>query len=172
MIRPGLVRDRLAGALEAAFADGLISEHTLSHRLALVFGGRIVDPGGVVGDLGAARPAPGGLPRRLALLAAAARRELGRGGLRETAPAPLLLALDWSQGDRDLLIGRGEGCDLELAEPSVSRIHARLAFRGGAWIIQDLASTNGTWVNGREVGRFRLRPGDRVSLGSQRLEID
>jgi pSer/pThr/pTyr-binding forkhead associated (FHA) protein len=59
-----------------------------------------------------------------------------------------------------------------LVELSVSRLHARLVFRDGSWILQDLESTNGTIVNGVLVGRCALRPGDRLLLGKARLRID
>jgi pSer/pThr/pTyr-binding forkhead associated (FHA) protein len=59
-----------------------------------------------------------------------------------------------------------------LADESVSREHARLFFRDGAWIVQDLDSTNGTLVNRERVGRCQLQPGDRLQLGDQSLDID
>jgi pilus assembly protein CpaF len=54
----------------------------------------------------------------------------------------------------------------------VSRRHARLVFRDGSWVIQDLRSCNGTEVNGLVVGRCELRPGDHVVLGDEHLVID
>jgi pSer/pThr/pTyr-binding forkhead associated (FHA) protein len=54
----------------------------------------------------------------------------------------------------------------------VSRRRARLVFRDGTWIIQDLDSTNGTAVNGGCVGRCQLRPGDHLRLGLQAIDID
>jgi pSer/pThr/pTyr-binding forkhead associated (FHA) protein len=106
--------------------------------------------------------------------AAAAIRRHAESILRRTAAAaaPLVLALDWS-GDREtLLIGRDPGCDIPLQEDTVSRRHARLLFRDGTWIVQDLRSTNGTFVNGTDVGRCQLRPGDRLQLGQQLIDID
>ncbi len=83
-----------------------------------------------------------------------------------------MLGLDWAGGDEDLLIGRHESCDVVLENDSVSRRHARLLARDGSWIIEDLASLNGTSVNGVRVGRCQLQPGDHLSLGHQRIEID
>jgi pSer/pThr/pTyr-binding forkhead associated (FHA) protein len=54
----------------------------------------------------------------------------------------------------------------------VSRRHARLVFRDGNWIVQDLQSTNGTSLNGTPIGRSELRPGDELQIGAQRLQID
>ncbi|MGO9750395.1 MAG: FHA domain-containing protein [Solirubrobacteraceae bacterium] len=71
-----------------------------------------------------------------------------------------------------MLLGRHRGCDVVLSDLSVSRRHARLIFRDEKWVLQDLASTNGTVVNGRRVGRCELRPGDRVLIGEERLRID
>jgi pilus assembly protein CpaF len=54
----------------------------------------------------------------------------------------------------------------------VSRRHARLLFRDGSWVLQDLQSTNGTTVNGVPVGRCQLRPGDRLIFGTACLRVD
>jgi pSer/pThr/pTyr-binding forkhead associated (FHA) protein len=83
-----------------------------------------------------------------------------------------VIALDWSGAQEDLLIGRGPGCDVALPDETVSRRHARLVFRDGGWIVQDLGSCNGVTVNGVRVGRCQLRPGDRVGLGLQLVDID
>jgi pilus assembly protein CpaF len=71
-----------------------------------------------------------------------------------------------------LLVGRHHACDVVLPESSVSRRHARLVFRDGTWVVQDLESTNGTIVNGVRVGRCALRPGDHLILGDAHLRID
>ena len=68
--------------------------------------------------------------------------------------------------------GRGAACDIALGNLTVSRRHARLLFRDGAWVVHDLASRNGLTVNGARVGRCQLRPGDRLGFGLQLVEID
>jgi predicted component of type VI protein secretion system len=90
----------------------------------------------------------------------------------EPQPAAVLLALDWSGAQSEMLIGRHRDCDVVLSALSVSRRHARLFFRDGRWILQDLESTNGTRVNGCRVGRCQLRPGDHVAIGDEHLTID
>ena len=72
-------------------------------------------------------------------------------------------------GGRALVIGRGSGCDLTLADPSVSRWHAELIRDGERWVVRDMGSTNGTRVNGWRVRRAVLRPGDVLALGAQRV---
>lgn len=67
-------------------------------------------------------------------------------------------------GDR-ALIGRAPEADLQLLDSGVSRRHAQLVFADGAWWLEDLGSTNGTLVNGRQVSRAELADGDRVELG-------
>jgi hypothetical protein len=47
MLEPGRARERLVRTLNAAFAEGLLSEQTHSHRLGLVFGPRVIEPRGV-----------------------------------------------------------------------------------------------------------------------------
>jgi hypothetical protein len=171
MVNAGASRDRLAGILGAAFADGLLSEHTFTHRLGLLFGQRLVDPDGVVGDLSArGRDRQWVWPPVLAAVFAACRWFV-EWPAADGVPS-LVLALDWVRGDEELVIGRDDVCDIPLADAGVSRRHARLHFRDGAWIVEDLGSLNGTAVNGVRVGRCRLRPGDHLRLGGQVIEID
>jgi pSer/pThr/pTyr-binding forkhead associated (FHA) protein len=89
-----------------------------------------------------------------------------------TYGSPVLLALDWNGAHDELVIGRNPVCDIVLSGPAVSRQHARLNFRDGIWILQDLDSTNGTVVNGALVGRCKLQPGDRVIIGAEQLIVD
>jgi hypothetical protein len=174
MLRPGSSRERLAGTLGAAFAEGLLSEQTLSHRLGLLFGPRLIEPGRVIGDLSLrSRRRPRVLAALATALPAASRavHELLRAG-RSGEPAPLVLALDWSGAPQELVVGRGPACDIALANLTVSRRHARLLFRDGTWVVHDLASRNGLTVNGAPVGRCQLRPGDRLGFGMQLVEVD
>ena len=153
--------------LNAAYGDGLLSQQTLVQRLDLLLGSEVVDSAGLVGDLTLRRPRsarPGLRERVLARL----RHVVDRPG----AALPPLLALDWSGTRDELLVGRHDACDVRVGHPSVSRRHARLSFRDGHWVLRDLASTNGTRVNGKRVVRCRLEPGDRLSLGSADLLVD
>jgi len=69
-------------------------------------------------------------------------------------------------------VGRGEGVDIALGDPSVSRLHAELVRRGAYVYVTDLGlSTNGTRVNGRPVGRRVLVEGDVLAFGSARTRI-
>lgn len=69
-------------------------------------------------------------------------------------------------------VGRGDGVDVDLADPSVSRLHAELVRRGDHVYVSDLGlSANGTRVNGRPVARRVLVDGDVVSFGSARTRV-
>ena len=75
------------------------------------------------------------------------------------------------EGDA-VVVGRGLGCDLVLADAFLSRQHARLYRDGDAWWIEDLGSRNGTRVNGALLtGPRRLVPGDRIELSATGLEV-
>lgn len=65
------------------------------------------------------------------------------------------------------MIGRGGGCDYDAGDLTVSREHAALRHEGDGWAIEDLGSSNGTFVNEWRVrGRERVEPGDAVRLGA------
>lgn len=68
---------------------------------------------------------------------------------------------------RDTVVGRAPGCGVFLDEDSVSRRHAVLrTSRAGEVTVEDLGSTNGTFVNGERIGRAVLADGDRLLFGS------
>ncbi len=71
-----------------------------------------------------------------------------------------------------LTVGRGNGVDIALDHPSVSRLHAELVQRAGFVYVCDLGlSSNGTRVNGRPVARRVLSDGDVVSFGAARVRV-
>jgi hypothetical protein len=170
MVRAARSRQRLAGILNSAFAEGLLSEHTHAHRLGMLFAPGLIDEQRLVGDLRLRRAGSHPAERVRAGWAALVERARALAAAGSSQPAPLLLALDWTESER-LLLGRGPRCDVVVSNPTVSRRHAQLTLRDGSWVIQDLASTNGTAVNGVPVGRMALRAGDVVTLGSQSIQI-
>jgi FHA domain-containing protein len=70
---------------------------------------------------------------------------------------------------RRAVIGRSKDCDVQVADPNVSRRHAEVRQEGAAHWLVDLDSTNGTEVNGRRLKRAKLRPGDTITVGSTNL---
>lgn len=71
-----------------------------------------------------------------------------------------------------LEIGRAETCQVRLDDLYASLHHARLSSRDGAWLIEDLGSTNGTYVNDRRVsGPVEVHVGDVVRIGKTVLEL-
>jgi pSer/pThr/pTyr-binding forkhead associated (FHA) protein len=72
----------------------------------------------------------------------------------------------------DLVIGRGPKCQVVLDDSYVSQMHARLFAKGDAFMVEDLGSTNGTYLNRRKVtGPTELRRGDQVKIGKTVLEM-
>jgi hypothetical protein len=157
--------------LSAAYADGLLSEDTFVDRLEELLHAPLVYPRRLVGDL-SFRPSGRGIRARVRDGASSTirrARALVNRGIDEQST---LLALDWGGKQEELLVGRDPECDVVLADPTVSWRHARLLFRTGSWIVQDLESTNGILLNGTLVGRSEVRPGDRLVLGYADLRID
>ena len=67
---------------------------------------------------------------------------------------------------RRVVIGRSRECDVQIEDANVSRRHAELRQEGTSFWIVDLDSTNGMEVNGRQVKRAKLEPGDSFTIGS------
>jgi hypothetical protein len=67
------------------------------------------------------------------------------------------------------IIGRSEDAEVVLADPAVSRQHARIEVRGGAAMLKDLGSANGAFVNGARVRERTLSHGDVVRIGNSDL---
>jgi pSer/pThr/pTyr-binding forkhead associated (FHA) protein len=82
------------------------------------------------------------------------------------------LTVDGAKHELDggpVTIGRSKDCDIQLADPNVSRRHAEVRQEGAAYWVIDLGSTNGLEVNGRRQKRAKLRQGDKITLGSTEL---
>src|ERR1044071_7745884 len=71
----------------------------------------------------------------------------------------------------EILIGRKGDADIVLNNQHVSRHHAKLVKTGEGYILQDLASTHGTYVNETRVEQQPLKDGDRISLGKDRVDL-
>lgn len=76
-------------------------------------------------------------------------------------------------GDRPLTVGRSESNDLTLIDVEVSRRHARLELdtSGRGWVVVDLNSTNGTWLNGIRVDRALITSGDVITFASVSFQV-
>jgi hypothetical protein len=73
--------------------------------------------------------------------------------------------------DKQIVVGRSSDLDMVLVEDMVSRKHARIALQQDQIWIEDLDSTNGTFVNGEKIKRARLKEGDRVLIGTSILKV-
>lgn len=78
----------------------------------------------------------------------------------------------WRLDDGIVSVGRADDNDLVVSDPEVSRHHARFEAGDLGWLVSDLASTNGTWVNGEAVARSLVFPGDVVAFGRVRFRVD
>jgi hypothetical protein len=73
----------------------------------------------------------------------------------------------------EVTIGRATGCKLSLpADTFLSQLHARVFEQDGVTQVEDLGSTNGTWINGERItDPVTVQHGDRVQVGSTVLEV-
>jgi pSer/pThr/pTyr-binding forkhead associated (FHA) protein len=69
-------------------------------------------------------------------------------------------------------IGRAEACQIRLDDTYSSQFHARIFDKGGVWHVEDLGSTNGTYLNQRKLtGPTPVGAGDRIKIGKSILEL-
>src|SRR5437762_11028847 len=67
----------------------------------------------------------------------------------------------------EIVLGRGTDCDIQVDRDSVSRRHAKVFLRDGTtWCVQDLKSTNGSYVNDTQIEDSALRDGDFLKIGA------
>ena len=70
-------------------------------------------------------------------------------------------------------IGRGEDCEVDLHDPTVSKEHAKIDFKDGGYFVEDVGSKHGTFMNGKKVdGKRKLRSGDEVTIGESVLRFE
>ena len=107
---------------------------------------------------------------------AGTRGTAARGGAR----TPLRLKVVEPAADRgrtydlgdELTVGRAGGCQITLDDTFVSQLHARVFRRDGQLYVEDLGSTNGTFLNRKKVSSPQpLRRGDRLQIGKTVLEL-
>lgn len=79
-----------------------------------------------------------------------------------------LAGMRWPLGREPVTIGRAADCDIVLPERQISRYHVRIEWDADGYVLRDLGSKNGTYVNGEKVrGQlYRLRDGDEISLAT------
>ena len=190
-------RDQVVAKLRDEYVAGRLSHDTFLHRVNVVLESRqqaelpplVADlpgespGGGLVGWLrGTWSRVSGAATQAAASRAAGQPRGTGPGTVTPprrpvrslttsmtAAPGrrqPFLLQFPRGGGDQ-FSIGRDAGCDLAIADMTVSRLHARLERTPEGWLLSDLESTNGTRVNGWRVrGKIPVHAGDLVSFGS------
>jgi len=72
----------------------------------------------------------------------------------------------------ELTVGRAAGCQVTLDDTYISQLHARVFRQDGALYVEDLGSTNGTYLNRAKVaGPMVMKPGDRLQVGSVVMEV-
>jgi hypothetical protein len=94
-----------------------------------------------------------------------------------TSPSPAVVEVIWNKQHLPLtegehFAGRDAECSITIDASTVSRRHAHITVVAGTATIEDLDSTNGTYVNGARIsGPTRLDPGDEFVLGSEVLQV-
>lgn len=71
-----------------------------------------------------------------------------------------------------VIVGREEGCQIHIDNRSISRQHCAFYAKGNGFLIQDLNSANGTYVNGHKITEHCLSPGDMVIIGKYELRYN
>ncbi len=116
---------------------------------------------------------PGDLPSRPRLAPSVTGRKIPVLQLTVVSP-PDLAGTTYELASEESVIGRAAGCAIPLASDTfVSHLHARIFTRGSEFWMEDLGSTNGSFVNSKKVASpVPLRSGDRIQIGRTVLEVD
>jgi pSer/pThr/pTyr-binding forkhead associated (FHA) protein len=73
----------------------------------------------------------------------------------------------------EISVGRAPGCQVTVDDTFVSQVHARVFCREGNYLVEDLGSTNGTYLNSKKVsGAMIMQRGDRLQVGNTVLELE
>src|SRR4051812_7059423 len=157
-------RERTVAVLRERALDGCLTLDTFAGRVESAYRAKTVEElDALVADL---PPEDGwrGVLRRFA-------SRFAPGEERATAPA-LELEVRLPSSAETVTVGRSNACDVVVGEQTVSRVHAELRHMDDdAWIVRDLDSTNGTWLNGSRVHEARVCGGDVLWLGGLRMEL-
>jgi len=94
----------------------------------------------------------------------------GKLGMLEATGGPLG-GQRFGLGTDPILIGRGRRCNVQIVESLVSRRNTRIVPTDEGYLVQDLGSTNGTFVNGQRIDEVTLREGDVLRVGDQRFRF-
>jgi hypothetical protein len=138
-------RERVGSVLNLACQQGYLSIETFSHRIDRAFESK------TTGELDALLSDLPTVGERFAQLKCAWRRLTKPLDRTDGPPAPTLISPAWSMTQVEFLIGRDPACDISFGDSAISRRHARLTRMGRAWVLSDLDSLNGTYVNGRPI---------------------
>lgn len=106
-------------------------------------------------------------------------RAKSQGGKRRRKGAPRTVVVHEPNVDprayplrEEIVVGRDDTCDVPLQDTYCSQLHARLFARDGTWFVEDLGSTNGTYLNRMKVtGPSPIADGDEVRVGKTLLEV-
>ena len=71
----------------------------------------------------------------------------------------------------EIIIGRDAGNDIQIDNVAVSREHAKICKGPNYYFIEDLNSTNGTFINGKKINKKFLKEDDEISIGKHSLQI-
>ncbi|MCU1453791.1 MAG: hypothetical protein JWN46_1937 [Acidimicrobiales bacterium] len=107
-----------------------------------------------------------------------AKREARKVQRKAATPAQLAVIEPPAQKGRtyslsdEVTVGRAAGCQVTLDDTYASQIHARLFLREGQTFVEDLGSTNGTYLNRKKVqGPMVMQRGDRLQIGNTVMEL-
>jgi hypothetical protein len=158
-------RNRAIGKLRRAYGSGAMSTDTFEARVGQAVA---VRDAGELGRLVADCPSPSSGGAETMLLRG--RRTLRRALDALTSPGPGVLQAP-PPASGSFALGRGADCNRVFADRTVSRVHAQLRWVNGGWVLSDLGSMNGTWVNGWRISEAWVRDGDRVQLGAVEMRF-